>query len=503
MQENNKPLSWRAARTYGIRFDASPGVSRKRQLGEQLRLRIARGDIPAGTKLPSTRNAAGELGVSRSLLLEVYEQLTAEGYLEGRRGSGTYAAVIRIDRVRPGAAGERKNISRSAPRRPSRAPPTTAARVPTVSLIDFDRASGTPDPVNLPVKAWASCLKRAAETASVSSYSYSRGGDDERLTAALSDYLFRAKGIRCSPGQIMMTSGVTSGILFAGLFLASRFSRAYVENPSLPSIRNTVHHAGYRLLCLPVDRQGARPTPGLAEGDGGLILLTPSHQFPLGCILSVRRRLEFIECARRTQSIIIEDDYDGEFRLKGLPIPSLVSMDDRRIIHAATFSKTMFPSIRMGYLVLPNELLPGAQRFRRECAAWTNMINQRAMAMFIEEGRFERHVRRMRTLYAAKKDVLEGEVERAFGGACRVGGSDAGMHLTVELLDTRCRGIDWRGAASFGVQAAVIRQYAMRPTERGNTLVLGYGDLSPDEIREGVRRLKRFIQDATRGRGLS
>ncbi len=492
---------------FGIVLDADGDLTRTRQLCDRLRRLVVDGRIPAGSRLPSTRSAARELGISRHLVIEAYEQLTAEGYLETRMGSGTFAALIArpAGRNSGGETAPALRIRTQGGAEAGAAPGARAAlgeiRGRAAGIIDFDRASGTPDPLGAPVKLWASCLKRAAETMSASSFSYSRGEDDRRLQEALAAYLFRAKGIDCAAERVIVTAGASEGILLCGLFFSRCFSKVFVEDPTLHSIRHILGRSGFTLAPMPVDEHGAKPEAVRGwRGKWGLIVLTPSHQFPTGAVLDACRRMEFLEIAGKTDSAIIEDDYDGELRFKGLPIPPLVTLDARRVIHAGTFSKTMFPSIRMGFLVVPEDLVRPMLRFKAECSFWSNLVNQRAMAMFIEEGHYERHVRRMKKLYAVKKAFLEEELKRAFGEGVAIGGSMAGVHLTAEF-PRAIHGIpDWSRARSFGFEACPMECYAMRPRTRGNKIVLGYGDLSLEQMRDGVLRLARFVHEASRRR---
>jgi GntR family transcriptional regulator/MocR family aminotransferase len=487
----------RGSVVFGIVLEASGDLTRTRQLCDRLRRLVAEGRIPAGSRLPSTRSASRELGISRHLVIEAYEQLTAEGYLETRVGSGTYAARITRPMGRQSAGGPARAYARAGGDR-------EAYRGRTAGVVDFDRASGTPDPLAFPVKLWASCLKKAAETASAPSFSYSRGEDDRRFQEAVSSYLFRAKGIECSAERVIVTAGASEGILFSGFFFSACFSRAFVEDPTLHSIRRILERCGFHLSSLNVDERGADPDAVRRwRGKRGLIVLTPSHQFPTGAVLDACRRMEFLESARRTDGTIIEDDYDGELRFKGLPIPPMVTLDAHRVIHAGTFSKTMFPSIRMGFLVVPKDLVVPMKRFKREYSFWSNLINQRAMALFIEQGHYERHVRRMKKIYAGKRALLEEELKKAFAEGIAIGGNAAGVHLTVEFPREDWGTPDWSGSRDYGFEAVPLEYYGPDCRTAGNRIVLGYGDLAAEQVREGVSRLARFVRAARRSQGVN
>ncbi|WP_248924470.1 PLP-dependent aminotransferase family protein [Paenibacillus hamazuiensis] len=468
---------------FGFQPDVSAGPI-TRQLCAHLRSMIEGGELPAGTRLPPTRTLARELRVARNVAIDVYEQLTAEGYLESRIGSGTY--IAEGIQVRP-----RKNEP-SSPIQPAAMPPAAKERG---DIIDFN--GGIPDLQLFPRKLWAKYLREAADYAPDDLLGYGDPVGELELRKALVRYLFRIKGIRCHPGQVIVVSGSSEGFLLIASALADRFQTAFIEDPTVDFVPDVFRRFGYAIRPVEVDGHGMDIGRIDPEGEG-LIVLTPSHQYPTGSILSIQRRQMAVRLAEANGFYILEDDYDSEFRHKGVPVPPLQALSPNRVIYAGTFSKTLSPGLRLGFLVVPPQLIGEAVRAKTELNLHTSSIPQAALARFIENGHFDRHVHRMKAVYMKRRMKLEAELKRHFGSEAELRGDEAGMHAQVAFPEETHSRIHWADAERFGVRLSSLEDYAIVKGRNRHKVVLGYGRLSEEQIAEGVARLHRFVTDAIR-----
>lgn len=450
-----------------------------RQICVSLRESIGSGALPAGAKLPSTRRLAEQLGVARNTAIDAYEQLIAEGYLESRVGSGTYVAEGVIGSN--GAAAAVRPVPKASPR--SEEP-----------RVDF--TGGSPDLSQFPRQIWGKHLKQAVETIPSASFGYGDIFGDIELRTTLADYLFRAKGIRADPAQIAVVSGSSEGFLLIAKTLADRFRSIYIEDPTVEFGRDIFASCGYRLKPVDVDEHGIRADDWERLEDGHLMLLTPSHQFPSGSILSIQRRRKLIALANRSGAYLIEDDYDSEFRFRGAPVPPMHALAPDRVVYVGTFSKTLTPGLRIGFAVIPWPLIDAFARMKDTLNLRCPNVEQRALALMIRSGDFERHVYRMLKIYRQKRAALVDALREQFGGDAKIYGDEAGMHLLARF-DIE-GDVDWHRAASYGLRVQTVDDYRLRRrTGRENAgrheLVFGYGHLSVADIREGVSRLREFL----------
>ena len=466
---------------FGLHVDRQSALSIARQLCAQLRQRILGGALPAGTRLPPTRALAAELGIARNTVLQVYDQLIAEGYLAGHVGSGTYVVDL--------AAEQRADREPALWAEP--AWPLSAAQADGV--IRFD--AGMADYRQFPRAAWALALREACVTMPEQSFVLADPQGDPALRQAICAYLYRAKGIECSPEEVLITPGATGGVDGLAHVLRSKGSVAVVEDPCLHFIRNILLRDGYALKGVPVDAQGMRADMLDRIQDARLIYTTPSHQFPTGHVLSIRRRLELLRHARRCGAWIIEDDYDSEFRYVGEPIQSLRHLDPERVVYLGSFSKTFSSTLRIGYLIAPPEILDATRRHMESVNQSAPAAIQRALASFLADGQFERHLYRMKKLYARKRQRLIDELRRVFGAAVTIRGDDAGMHLLALFEGVRLQQRHFDRLHQFGVEADWTWEYALDRQTCPNGMILGYGALTPEETAEGVRRIKLVLQE--------
>lgn len=465
---------------YGIYIDQKSPLSVTRQLCQQLREIMESGQLPAGTRLFPTRLLAKEWGIARNVVIEVYEQLTAEGYLDGRTGSGTYVA----EGINP---SPRPQMNADSTELVSRGLQNTSHQ----DIIDF--ATGVPDLELFPGKLWGKYLKDAAETASGERYDYGDVYGDEGLRSAICDFLFRAKGIQCSVEQIMIVSGASEGFFLLAKSLSPNFHSLYIEDPTIDFTRDIFQMMNYNLVPIEVDSNGMNVDSLTRFEPGHLALLTPSHQFPTGSLLPIQRRHKAIRLAEEAGSYIIEDDYDSEFRLRGIPVPPLQTLSPSRVIYVGTFSKTLLPSLRIGFLIIPPSLTGRIAETKDKLNLHTPFIIQNALRQFILDGQLERHIHTMKKVYKKRRNLLIDRLINAFGQEISILGDDAGMHLQVHFNQVRSCELSWSDTLSFGFRVESTYDYNLTDRKNQGNIVLGYGNLSTEEIEEGVNRIQKFV----------
>ena len=414
-----------------------------------LREAVESGRLAPGAALPPSRALAHDLGVARNTVTEAYAQLIAEGWLTARQGSGTLVAQ------RPGRAG----------------PLGAAARLPEPVPPRYDLRAGFPDVSSFPRAEWSSAARAALANAPVSSLGYGPPSGGAELRAALAGYLARARGVRLRGDRLVVCGGFTSGLgLIADALRARGIQRVGVERYGHAKHRAVLAAAGLRAVALPVDAGGAVP-----EGlDGmGAVLLTPAHQFPLGAALDAERRSAFVAWAARTGGLIIEDDYDGEFRYDRRALGAMQALAPDHVVYGGTASKALAPGLRLGWLVVPPTLLGTIVEQMEASGQQPGALAQLTLATFIESGRYDRHVRRVRTLYRTRRDKLvDGLARRA--PALRTIGLNAGLHLTVELADRTAETeiVEQCAARKLAVDGLAGYDAAGAPDRSG--LVIGY-----------------------------
>ncbi len=465
-----------------------------RQVYDRLRRAILDGTLGVGSKLPSTRALASDLGVARNTVMGAYEQLLAEGYLEGRAGSGTY-----VSRALP------EQLLQASPtpprgRRSTKGTPQLSRRGLALASLPglTDRAPdtacafrhGLPAVDAFPFELWARLTARRWRARPSHLLTYDEPAGHRPLREALAGYLGTARGVRCSPDQVIIISGAQQAADLAARVLLDPGDTAWVEDPGYLGGRGALAGADVQLVPVPVDQEGIDVQVGIAKGSRArLAYVTPAHQYPLGVTMSIARRLALLDWAQRAGAWVLEDDYDSEYRYAGRPLAALQSIDtEGRVIYVGTFSKVLFPSLRLGYLVVPEELVETFVRAKAVTDRHSPTLVQAVVADFITEGHFTRHIRRMRTLYAERQQALLKAAAREWAGFIEVSPCDAGMQLVGWLPD----GVDDRAfsrrAAAEGVIATPISPLSVTGLKRGG-LLLGYTAIGPRQIREGVKRL--------------
>ena len=461
-----------------------------RQVYLALREAILSGAFHGGDKLPSTRDVAEQLGISRTVVLLAYDQLLAEGFTTGRIGSGTY--------VSSGVGGSRYARSENSAKVPlSRFGSSAAAAWSGMNFpqrtrsLPCDFAYGRSDVETFPFEMWRRILLRCARKAPVSELDYGPAGGDVALRDAICTHLRRSRAVVCDPSQVMVVNGSQQALDLIARVLIERGDRVAIEDPSYQGTREVLRAAGAHLLPVAVDRDGLDPAK--LPASARVAFVTPSHQFPTGTVLPLARRIELLEWAKRRNAVIVEDDYDGEFRYEGQPLESLQGLDrEARVIYIGTFSRTVFSALRIGYLIAPKTLLPAFTAAKWLCDRHTATLEQDTLAEFISSGMYERYLRRVRRRNAARRQALLASIGKCLGDRVEVTGDGAGAHVVLWPTYPVAEEAVIARAASLGVGVYGISPYFLKqPTRTG--ILLGYSRLREAEIREGIRRLGQIV----------
>jgi GntR family transcriptional regulator / MocR family aminotransferase len=481
---------------YAWQVDRSSSVPIFRQIYLELRAAILARRLAPGTKLPSTRALAAELGVARASIISAYEQLFAEGYLTGKIGSGTYISSDLPETVERRAQKRAKVASVSPPLSPQA---RAFAAHGVIAAINEDRpftnARALLDARTIEV------MRKLTERAFQNFAAIHRGYSDARglpaLRHAICDYLSAARGVRATPEQIIITSGTQHGIDIAIRVLLTPGDEVWIEDPGYSMTRQALAATGMRLRPIPVDAQGLNVRAGLRIAPKArAAFIAPSHQYPLGIMLSMTRRLELLVWARETGSFIIEDDYHSEYRYAGRPLAALQGLDEaERVIYVGTFNKVLFPGLRLGYVVVPAALVPSftGARFLLDRQAPT--LTQTLVADFMQQGYFAAHIRRMRLLYRDQRDLLVGELQRRLAARIMVAAPEQGMQLVAFLRDNLS---DVALAATLREHGVIVqplsRMYQKAPPRQG--FLLGFTGFPQQVIGPAVARLARVVASA-------
>jgi GntR family transcriptional regulator/MocR family aminotransferase len=460
------------------------------QIYDSFRSRIVRGELRAGDLVPSSRELARESRISRLPVLTAYAQLLAEGYFESRVGAGTFISSSlpsRSTAFSPRAARGQRLLSAQVAALPKYERPSWAE-----SLGPFQ--VGQPELQKFPIEIWLKLIARYSRRMRLKALQYGDAMGLPELREAIATYLRTSRGVRCEAQQIMIVSGSQQALDLATRVLLDAGSAAWVEEPGYWLVHHVLNAARCRIIPVPVDAEGLNVTAGIKlNRNARAAFVAPSHQYPLGVTMSAARRMQLLEWAQRSRAWIVEDDYDSEYRYGSLPIASLQGLDvNGRVIYIGTFSKVMFPSLRLGYVVIPSDLIERFAAMRQVMDICPTHITQAVMSDFIREGHFARHVRRMRPVYAERRRVLIAELERQLGDNSTIMGDQAGMHLAMFLAPGRD---DRKIAASAARQSlwlsALSSSYVGRTPRHG--FVLGFGNANANDIPRAVRHLKKLI----------
>jgi len=457
---------------WGIELRKNDDVPLSRQLFLALTGRIMDGQIAQGDALPSTRELAVDLGVSRNTVCEAYTMLWTEGFIVNHPGAAS--------RVADGLA-----VTALRPERPA-----AQERVPVPYRYDFK--TGQPDLALFPWAAWALDIREAAARLPSGQLSYTGAKGYPPLCGEIARWLLRSRGMAVDPADVFITSGATQA-LYLLVDILHRGGRAFaLEDPSHPGIRTAILDKGYEVCWMPVDRHGA-DISFLKGRDISAVYVTPSHQFPLGGILPAGRRAELIRLAREHDFYLIEDDYDSEFRYTGAPVSPLYSMDPSRVVYVGTFSKTLFPALRLGFAVLPRPLQAAWEHSRQYMDVQNPILEQAALTEFLRKRQMDRHIRRMSAVYGEKRAALLASVEQEFSQAVDVWGDASGLHVALQFPG-RAFGPEFKRACrEAGLRIQPVSGYCVETAAHTDKLLAGYGHLGVEEIVEGVKVLRGIL----------
>jgi GntR family transcriptional regulator / MocR family aminotransferase len=475
----------------GIQLDAQQGLAR--QLYQALRERILDGRLQRRTRLPASRDLASLLGISRNTVTRAFDQLYAEGYIEGRIGAGTYVAELSAA-ARPVPAPQAQ---------PSDAPQSAALQLlqnhhlnPPLSGAPRAFRVGVPAFDLFPFETWARLSARFWRKPSPARLGYGDPAGDLQLRELIAAYLRNSRGLHCDPAQVVVTNGAQQAISLCAQLLVTPGARVAVENPGYRAAGHALAIAGAQLCGVAVDDEGL-DTAALERIAGcRLVYVTPSHQYPSGVTLSLARRLQLLEWAERTDGLIIEDDYDGEYRYSGTPLAPLAALDRQgRVLYVGTFCKITFPALRLGYLVLPPALAEAFARRRALDMRHSEIGTQAVMAEFIAAGHFQRHIRRMRTAARSRRDALLAGWPADVPGCAPLPVVEAGLHLCVRV-DSLARERELICAAErVGVEISALSSYWLPDSSTAEDqragLVLGFAAVPEAQIAEALEVLHR------------
>jgi GntR family transcriptional regulator/MocR family aminotransferase len=481
-----------------VTLDARGREPLYRQLYAQIRQQILSGALRAGHRLPSSRSLAAELRVARSTIVQAFEQLHAEGYIESTTRGATRVSAQPPDRL------TRAEPHRStAPRPQPHAPLSRRAQTIASAWQHFDaivdrpaRAFRTSVPALdiFPFDTWGRLLGRAWRRTTAGALSYADSRGLPALREAVAAYLRASRGVRCDADQVFITTGSQQALNLAAHVLLDPGDEVWIEDPGYFGAGGAMTFAGARLVSVPVDREGLDVAAGIRRAPNAkLAIVTPARHLPLGATLTLPRRFALLEWAASRRSWVLEDDYDSEFRYSTRPLASLQGLDRAGcVIFTGTFSKVMFPALRLGYLVVPPALVDPVARVRRYMDFCPPYLAQAVMAAFIQQGHFERHIRRMRTIYGARRDLLVSLLQRHCTGLLDVDAPDAGLNLVAWLdphLDDRAVS---RRLAAAQVDALPISACALE-RELPPALLLGFAGIREQDIHDGVMRLRSVL----------
>ena len=450
-----------------------------RQIYEHIRTAIRTGQLRPGDRLPSTRGLAERFGTARGTIDAAYAILTGEGYLIGRGPAGTVVSAELDSRTIAGAASKPR-LRSPAPRPAAEAPRAFQMGLPALDAF--------------PRKVWSRLVARHARGFAAADMAYPDPAGYGPLREAIAGYLAASRGVRCTAGQILITNGYQDALNLVASVLLQRGDKVWLEDPNYPPTGEALKAATATLVPIPVDAEGLRVFDGVARARrASLAVVTPSHQSPLGVALSLPRRLALLGWASAAGAWIIEDDYDSEFRYVGRPLPALKSLDrDDRVLYAGTFSKVLYPSLRLGYLVVPDSLLVAFVRSNRLRHLGPATLEQRVVADFMAAGYFARHLKRMQTLYAARRRALADGLSTVFGSRICVDLKPGGMHLIARFA-AGVRDVELATLAqAAGLAVEALSRRATAPA-CGQGLLLGFTNIAEADALDACRRLYRVI----------
>ncbi|WP_400247782.1 PLP-dependent aminotransferase family protein [Niallia sp. JL1B1071] len=443
------------------------------QLYHYFKTEILTGKIEAGAKLPSIRYLASVLHISKNTVIDAYQQLWMEGYVESKEKSGySVVALPSYEYTAP----QKKTVVTKSPEARSNA------------CLDFHY--GDIDGANFPINVWKKTIKAVMEDNQFNWMMYGNKQGELALREELVGYLYRSRGIQTTAENLVITAGSEHLIHLVLSLMGVKSLCIGMEEPGYDGVRNVFTERGIPIQSIPVLEEDGHDLSALLNSACNLTYVTPSHQFPIGKIMPIGKRIELLKWAERSDGYILEDDYDSEFRFQGAPIPSMKAIDQQdRVIYLGTFSKAFLPSLRISYMILPDVLLEKWKEQRRPDSQSSSPLLQQALARFIQNGDFERHIKRMRKVYERKYTLLVQCIKDYMGEAVQVIGEKAGLHLLIRVpAEQEDRLLE--EAERIGIKIYTTKSYYTDKKDRF-PLLLGFGGLEEKEIKEGIQRLAR------------
>lgn len=473
-----------------------------RQIYEAIRKAILSGEYESEMRLPASRLLAQQLGVSRMTVINAYEQLFAEGYLEGKIGAGTFVAAhlpedfLQTPRIESQAEANKqlRKIKLSDYGRQLTKSDYAVLRHQQPSVfLPFQHGITAYD--KFPFEVWAKIAQKWQRKFSAQVLGYGELAGFRPLREAVAAHLESSRGVKCTAEQVIITNGTQQAVDLIARILLEPGDRVWMEEPCYPGARDIFAAGGAKLSHVEVDAEGFDIDKARRQNrhSARMVYVTPSHQFPLGVTMSLARRLSLLEWASETDAWILEDDYNSEYRYAGRPLASLQGLDrDGRVVYIGTFSKTIFPALRLGCLVLPPDLIEVFTAGRALTDVHSPTINQAILAEFIAEGHFARHLRRMRNLYEERQNILIGEVRKKLDGVLKVDNAEAGMHVIGWLPENVSDKEISQKASAYNLNISPVSNYRNKESSRSG-LMLGYTGFNEKQIKEGVKRLAKVF----------
>lgn len=481
-----------------VSLDKASSQPLHRQLYGAIRSAVLQGTLLPGTRIPSTRDLSASLGISRNTVVAAFEQLIAEGYLESRVGDGCYVSQAVMESLPTRQHEIPQCIEQKTPMPGLSERGLTIMHMPANSNSDEGEVRafrvGGPGIDEFPVRIWSRLTAHHWRRSAKLLIGYGSNLGYAPLRQAISAYLGASRGVQCSPEQVIITSGAQEAFQLIAFLLLNPGDAVWTENPGYRGARAALLVAGARLIPVPVDDQGLDLEAGIrVYPTARMAYVTPSHQYPMGVTMSLARRLALIDWARRAGAWIIEDDYDSEFRYHSRPLASLQGLDGGQcVVYIGTFSKILFPALRLGYMVIPEALVDRFQAVLQPLNHHLPGVEQAVLTDFLTEGHLARHIRHMRQLYAERQQFLIETIQTILGPDLQIGTTEAGLHVTGLLAE----GLDDRAVSTAalrcGIEAPALSSYSLEPLAQGG-LVLGYAGLSSAQIRAGVESLSKAI----------
>ena len=456
-------------------IDRTSGETIRRQIYQQLRAQILGGVLREGEALVSTRQLASELSVARSTVVEAYDMLLAEGFLESRQGAQTIVA---------------SNVAMQILSEPKSQTSTIAVRN---ILADF--TTGRPDLSGFPRALWQRTLSQSMPTLSVADYGYTGPEGYAPLRMEIAAWLSRSRGIYVPAEDVFITAGATHALHILADLLCGGGGSVILEDPCHKGLYDTLKAANCGIIPISADDHGMQTEFLTKDEHANMIYVTPSHQFPLGGILPAARRTALIRYAREREIYIVEDDYDSEFRFAGAPISPLYALDPQRVIYVGTFSKTMFPALRIGFALLPKQLQSAWRYLRTHNDVQNPILDQATLTQFLQNRALDRHVRNMKKRYATRRQALVSALVDQFGKNCTVCGDEAGLHLAAQIEGCVFQDDFQAFCRERGIVVKTMESHCIVKNKHQDQLVIGYGHLEPEEIERGVQLLAETIRD--------